>query len=223
MNAEELITEVIDIVLDGENGVYSDRTYILSFLNQAQRDIAAKLYLPDLNDGFGLVDTVVDEYRVSLPSTYHRGLYLAQLDGVPLDIYEDIKSMSLSTEGITTEVGDVSGVAINNSFLVYQNVPEIITSLELFFYRKPVDMRDLTTSFPDGAVNNDDYDEALINLCCRKIYSRIEDGMEGQKLNTINHNDLFRQAMGSLDIYARRVGGSFPKRPALNIPWPGVS
>jgi len=218
MNAEELIEEVIDVVDDDD---YMDSEVILKYLNQAQRNIADNLYLPDLEDGFDTIDTLVDGHTVPLPETYHKGLYLARAADVDFDIYHDIKSMVMNRGSFNIEHGDLECVCARRTDIIYQNVPEVITVVNLFFYRLPVAMTESTSSFPDGVSGNDDFDWALIHKAAALIFNRIEDGFEGAKINTDKHTGLFGEKIGLLDMYAEGIMKTFPTRPAANLQWLG--
>lgn len=220
MNAEEILNEIVDIVAAPS---YRDRDKVLKFANEANLAIANRIFLPDLADGFDSVDTVVDDNAVDLPPDYHRGLYLAMSEGKSLDIFEDIKSMSMCMGGISKDAGDLVGVTTTRTSLFYYQVPDAVKSIDLYYYRKPILMTDSSRSFPDGVDDNDDFDLAIIHLASRKITNRIEDGEDGVMINTQNHDALFKQAMEQLEIYARQQGQSFPIRPANFYQWLGTS
>lgn len=221
MNAEELIDEVIGIVDDPD---HRDREAVLARLNEAQKAVAARLMLPDLNDGTDTVDTVTDDYKVALPATYHQNLYLAFLGNVQIDdIYNDMQSMALVRGGMTTDAGDIEAVCVHGANLLYQKVPTTVTTITLHYYRNPVPMTDKATSSPDGAAGNDDYEWALVRHAAAKIFNKIEDGLEeGGKPNTKAQMAFYEDLLAKLDIFAESVGKSFPKRPSSGIGWLGV-
>jgi hypothetical protein len=41
----------------------------------------------------------------------------------------------------------------------------------------------------------------LVHYACREIFSEIEDGMEGEKVNTDYHHTVFVAALSELDSY----------------------
>ena len=97
MNGTEIVTEIIEIV---DDPYYSDRQTILKYANQSLLDLAGKLLLPDLQDGYDTVTTGIDSFIVNCPSTFLKNLYLAQVDGVPIDVHEDLGSMVLALGGL---------------------------------------------------------------------------------------------------------------------------
>jgi len=219
MNAEELIEEVIDVVDDDD---YADSEVILKYLNQAQQNIADNLYLPDLEDGYDSIDTIVDGYTVPVPPTYHKGLYLARCGDIDLDIHSDIRSMVMIHGSLNVELGDLDCILADKRTVTYQNVPSTVTAIDLFFYRRPLPMTESTTSLPDGVEGNDDFEWALVHKAAALIFNRIEDGMEGPKVNTDKHTSLFGEKMLMLDVYSEGIGKTFPSRPSSNLDWLGV-
>ncbi len=217
MNALELIAEVVDIV-DDEG--YGDTT-VLKYLNQSQRAIADKVLLPDLKNGFDTIEALPSVKFVDLPSDYHRGLYLAFVDGAEIDIHADIKSLSMVNGGLTVESGDIACVAKHGGTLLYQKIPTTPTEIELYYYQKPVDMTDSDASYPDGANGNDDFDWALISFSAHKIFDIMEDGIEGPKVNASSHHSNYVERLKGVDDYATLIGKSVPTRPKSGLSWLG--
>ena len=222
MNVVELVEEVLAIIDDPD---YTDTEKITKRLNEAQRAVADAIMLPDLNNGIGTVDTAVDAYEVAMPADYQQNLYLAyDPDGEDLDVYKDMASMELVRK-VRMDTGDLEAVCVHGSVLIYQPVPTAITTISLRYYRLPTDMvADDETSYPDGARGNDDFEWALVHHAAWKIFNKIEDGLEGQKVNTAAQLEQFGQRMTALDSFAERVGKSFPTRPAsVNLGWLGAN
>jgi len=228
MNADELVAEVIDIV---DNPSYATPADILKRINRSQRRIADLLFLPDLKDGFDTVITEVGEMEVELPEDFHKNLFMANLDnGTALDIFKDVVTMRMSRSGVLDlDTGDVAAVATKKGFLVYQQVPSAATNIQLSYYRLPIDMvisdseaePPVEASNPDGAYGNDDFDWAIIHDTCAKIFNRIENGMEGSKVNTKKQEELLQEKLVLLDAYCDEQGKVFPLRPSTNLGWLG--
>jgi len=219
MNAPDLISEIIDIV---DSEPYDFRDLILKYLNQSIVSVSETLLLPDLADGHEVVTTAINGYSAPLPDDYHKGLFLANVDGKEIDIHKDLKTLSMMMGTVSAgKTGDVAGVAVNGKNLIYQSVPSAAVDIELFYYRRPGVVEDKKTSFPEGLANNDDFDWCLIHKACSKIFNKIEDGIEGAKVNTNKHEAQFNERLANLDVYAYREGISFPVRPACNLRWLG--
>lgn len=219
MNAEELIEEVEDIIQDPSY----DSEAILKHLNRGQLAIANKLLLPGLSDGHASVNTVLSQNHATLPTNYHKALHVAQVDGLPVKVYNNKALMIADYGKLTTQTGAVIGVTVDSGELVYQRVPATATAVELFYYRKPTPMTESGTSFPDGLggqmADNDDFDFALIHYACWRLFERIEQGLEGQKIDTGYHKNEFYERVGELRLFCKE-GRSHPVPPITKGSWP---
>ena len=220
MNAEQLITEVADIVQDSS---YDNET-ILAYLNRGQVAVAGALLLPGLADGYGTVTSVVDGYGVALPADFHRELFHAQVGGRPVKVYRNMGMMLHELEKITAQAGQLVAVCPNARRLMYQQVPVSATNVELFYYRLPAAMTDEDdTSRPDGlsmqaGVAVEHYDFALVHYAAALIYDRIEDGIEGQKVNTLSHRQQYALRLEEMRLHVRE-GRPHAPPPVSGVNW----
>lgn len=220
MNAERMI-EILQGIIDDPD--YEDSEILLEYLNSSQRRLADDLFLPDLEDGMDTVTTLVDAWEEQLPATYHKGLYMAQVNGEEVNVHIDIKSMALVNSGITMDEGDVEDVCARSSgTLLYQGIPAVAVDITLFYYRLPVDMTESTSSFPDGARGNQNFEWAIIEDAAAKIFNEIEDGMEGAKVNTTKYEGKYAERMALLDMYSVGKGPANPTRPDSKLGWLGA-
>lgn len=219
MNAVEIIDEIIGIV---QNPDYEDTELILWYANQAMRFFADNLLLPDLKAGTSREITVADGISIPLPTTYHKNLYLAYAGGVALDIFEDFTTYIRESSGASVITGDIIRVCAKD-VLYYSQTPSLPTDIDLFFYRLPVAMEERMTSFPDGASGNDDFDWGIIHHACAKIFNKIEDGMEAEKINTRKHEEKTAEKLGLLAQYCAVKGVEYPYRPTVSRGWLGSS
>lgn len=218
-NANELIEEAVNIIDDDR---YEDTELVLKYFNQAQRALAHMLLLPDLKNGTDQVTTVLSQYTAAMPIDFHKNIYMAFADGKSLNTHKDLASFKLANGGLSVTAGDLTGVTDFGSSLVYQDVPVIATTIDLSYYRKPVDMAEEDISFPDGLVGDDNFDWALIHMVCAKAFDRIEDGFEGAKVNTASHKEQTQERIMLLKDFCIQDGEIYPYRPDAGIGWMGV-
>jgi len=216
MNAEQILDEIEDIVQDPSFGRGGD---ILPKVNRAQLILANRYLLTGLADGNDTVTTSTSGSSVALPSDYHKGLFMALVDGKEVEIARELKSISTRFNGLSTDTGDVIIVAAAGGRLVYQQVPDVATDIDLYYYRPPVDMTDSASSFPDGISNNEDFDNALIQYACWQLFEKIEHGVEGQKVNTAYHKKNFYEACDAIKLYCYREGENIASPPPVNKAW----
>lgn len=209
MNAQEIVQEIKDIVVEP---AYDNS--ILTYANRAQRFLADNLMLPDLKAGTDDVETATDSNMVALPDDYHKGLYLAFVDGEYVDIHKDMASLVILNGKITEEAGSISDVLVHGSNLMYQSVPATATTVTLHYYRQPVAMTDSSSSYPDGLAGYECFDWAIIHYVVEKIFDKIEDGVEEKKINTMYHRAKLKERMEEIDSFAESNGKLYPMRPS---------
>ena len=220
MNGEQLVAEVMDIVQDGS----VDADAVLALLNQGQIAVASRVLLPGLSDGNSTVTTLTDGYLVDLPVDYHRELFLAQVDGRKVPVYANkmLLMEELGLSGIGLSTGTIYGVTTNGKQLLYQMVPVAAKDIELFYYRLPAAIAETTASYPDGltthGATNDHFDWALIHYAASHLFSKIEDGMEGQKVNTQHHAGMFEGRVAEIESATGR-GRPRPAPPICGVNW----
>jgi hypothetical protein len=149
-----------------------------------------------VNDGPGYVP---------LPSNYHRNLYSCRsiTNFCPITVYQNLRLL-LRNFSYPDQNGRVLGVAIRGSNLHYQRIPSATEILRLYFYEKITEMTKLTDQplcIPEG------YEKPLlINYACKEIYNLIEDGVEGSKVNTNTHTNLYQGAYNELAQFIGEEG-----------------
>ena len=208
--AQELIDDVSRIVQDSSYGPDA----ILGLLNQGMLEIAG---WDNTDPRFGLVgsillpaletqaDVVTDpsQSRVELPADYMKNLYAVSFTGQrhPVNILSGMRVFLERWNESLVHVGPVSDATIAGGELHFHPVPAEATTLTLHYYKKPAM---LTTTDVAGVTNVPScLPEALqkpllVSYAAREILNEIEDGQDGQKVNTVAYNDRFLIALGRL-------------------------
>jgi len=188
----ELIDEVSGIIQDTS---YTDAV-IGAYLNKGYVDVAGKVFLPELVT-IGTVATTVSQYYSSLPAAFHRNLHFcySTTNNRHIKIYRNMALLFREFSKIDA-AGNVVGVAAEGNYLYYQRIPSSAETLQVHYYALPTAMSadgDYPSSLPDHLA-----DDLLINFACRSIYQQIEDGIEGQKVNTMFHDQQYKEALADL-------------------------
>jgi len=200
MKNRELIERVREKIHDAS---YTP-AMILARLNKGVGRIAGMVDLPDLKSS-DTVETTTDPY-VALPSTagnvFHRkekSLFFVSSQGQDIEI-NIMESWIKFLEKWPTldEAADVRDVCVRGSRLYYQPIPATADTLDLHFFRRPVDMTANSDDEPDG-IPEDLQEDLLVSFACWDIYSDIED--EGGKTpETDKYQRRFAQALAELQM-----------------------
>ncbi len=194
-DSESLADHVADILQDTS---YS-HTDIIRMMNNGLRYISGKVLLPDL-ETWADVTTDPNENHIPMPADYQKNLRYChstthnrevRVLGSPLQAFRQFS--------ILDQTGRVIMVMVQGRNLYYQRVPSSAETLRVNYFKYPERLStrwDKPTCLPAHLT----YD-LLVNYAAFKLYERIEDGVEGQKINTQYYKMLFDTAMGDLVEY----------------------
>lgn len=202
----ELAEQVLDIVQDPS----FDEDMVLVQFNKAAAQISAQVLLPFL-EATAIVIADPAKTAVSLPSNFQRNLFKCDDDTG----YNAIKVLNSKAQ-MMSELGRrffiqetlVKTVAVVQPDLLFAPTPVTLTNLHLSYHRKPdtITADDQVLFLPDG------YEEMLVNFACWKLYSKIEQGLEGAKIDTNYHQGLYAERLEALRITYKQ-GVSMPDPP----------
>ena len=207
--AETLVLKVIGLI--AENPGYGTDE-ILPLLNEGLQAIAAEPnFLLSSLDSMATVTTVLDINVADLPTDYGQGIYAASDDSVPLEIYDSWSAMARYYGDLAQE-GSVSSVATKDDQLMYLPIPTEATDLVIFYYRKPIAL--VSGEEPEGFNNQTRVhgENAMAYYAAMKIWSDVEIGQEGRKVNTADMEGRYHEAFDLLKSMTRQ-GISRPRSP----------
>lgn len=202
MNLAELIADVQSIVQDG----YWTETTIKDLLNKALLVVASGVILPGkyqlspaLPDLYttDTVDTIVGGEICDLPEDFNRDLVQvvnSRYESIPIEPSFK-KFLKKNPE---QNSGSVRTVARHGSRLLYRDIPSEAETLTVHYYEAPKKMA-LVADTP-GCVPVQLHRPLLVGYVCAQIFNEIEDGIEGQKVNTVRWNNEFQQGLLDLEI-----------------------
>lgn len=198
MNFLELQDEVQIVLQDNSNDIVSR---IPGWINDSMEMVIDRVDMPGFKSLIS-VDTVVSQAYASLPSDCSgRILYASdgknELEVVSLEwLLEDCPGMN--------EEGNIDFVAVEGSLIYYHKIPSVATTLTILHRR-----------MPDLLVNDNDEPSGIPRHLQRGVlvtgaamlgYDFIEDGLEGDKVNTAAQTILYRKGLYEiLNWVAKRV------------------
>ena len=183
MKLEAIRNEVENLVDDSSY----DADTIDRYINESLAFAAGLVNLPSLKR-IDVVDTVDGQAYVSLTGVNpgFSGVLrrVKKSDGSEPTVYADLERLlddywDMGAEGI------VEAVTLEGSVLWYQKIPSTPETLTILFFENPSSLAkdgDEPTDFP-GHVHR----KLFVHGAAFTIFDQIEDGVEGDKLNTKHH------------------------------------
>jgi len=212
MNAKQLVDKVINNVTE----IDFDEAEVLEKLNEGQVELASRLLLPGLSDGYDTVTTVTTGPEVPMPDDYMKELLSARVvDGSRVKVVANFGLFDSQYGPVDSTTGSVVACVAHGRNLIYQNVPGVAKSIQLWYYRLPTPMQYREDSFPDGVEFFRDYSthfqKALFHYACQELWAEIEQG-EGNKPDTSYHEAKFEQYVRKLNARCNKA------RPHMKVP-----
>lgn len=202
--AAEISTEVLRSAIDADFTL----TDTISYINKGLKEIAGAVLLPKLLETDTTVDTTVGAAYSSMPTTFMRNLHYCYSDtnNRKIRIYDDVRLLYREFSQLDLG-GSVVGVARRGDRLYYQRIPSTAETLRIHFYKYPTTIT-LGTETPD-CLPEFLVRPLLVNYVAKELFSTIELGMTGPKVDTEYHEVKFMQAMSQLREYV----GPEPREP----------
>lgn len=180
VNRLEIRTEIENLIQDD-----SFSTDILNgYINQSIMYAGAQVDIPELK-GIDTVDTALEQTYATLSNL--TGGFSGKLrrvknaDGDSIEIFSDL-ALLLDEYPTMDEEGDVEAVALEGSTLWYQKIPSEAETLTCLYYKDP------TTLSTESSIPSDFpmhlHRQLFVHGAAWIIYDQIEDGFEGEKVNT---------------------------------------
>lgn len=203
MKVSDIITEVQSVIVD--TTAWPDPV-TLGIINRGLTTIASGVLIPGkhqitppLPDLYttGTVNTVPATGVCTLPSDYQRNVVQ-----VLNSLYEEIPIYASFRKFLqdypTQDAGSVRVCAVHGKSLLYREIPAAAEPLTIHYYKKPTVLV-ADTAEPDCLPEHLQL-PLLQSFTCAYIFNQIEDGIEGQKINTAYWKKEYGQALLDLEI-----------------------
>lgn len=180
MTRLEIRTEIENLVQDNS---FSEAT-LNEYINQAILYCAANADIPELKS-IAVVDTILAQAYTTLSGL--TGGFSGKLrrvknaDGDAIIIFPDL-ALLMDEYPTMDEAGDVEAVALEGSTLWYQDIPAEAETLTCLYYRNPATLSldsESPSDFPEHL-----HRYLFVYGTAWLVYDQIEDGVEGEKVNT---------------------------------------
>lgn len=176
---EDLIDEVQIIVVDDSDSVVDA---IPKRINEALFEAVEAADIPEFKK-VGIVTTIIDQAWTTMPSGFNGKLLFVGNDSTSLAIAEGGVQQLMETSPLLDESGPVHTVAVEGTTLYYQGIPDAATVLPILYRVFPTAFSASNDVVPD-CIPPHLQTSVLVHSAAAKIFNTIEDGVEGEKVNT---------------------------------------
>jgi len=198
MNYSELQREVKSVVHDASPNILLS---IPDYINESVQQIAEDIKFPELKQ-ITSVSTSTSTYYVNMSTGFSSRLsYAGNSDGEYKVLDGGIEELIRLYPSLD-EVGDVEYVTLEGSILYYHPVPAVSVNIICIGYHVPptlVNDTDTPSFIPEYL-----HRETIVNNAAALAYSIIEDGIEGEKVNTKVFMGLAAQGLNKIRAYVSR-------------------
>jgi len=195
LTVSDIVTRVQMKVTDSR----IDGPFILSIVNQCNVDIASVIDVKEL----ATTDDVTflsGQNEISLPSNFHKKLIFAKntTTNYNLTVKDDRRLVDRQMEKID-RTGNV--IIICNDFpnIYYQYDPPSDQDGKIYYHKLPTDL-ELADGFP-AYIPSGLVFRLYYNYVLSQVYDIGEDGLEGEKINTLYHDSQYNKALGDLKLF----------------------
>lgn len=195
-SAAKLIERVQDLVKDGSFGP----SFILEKLNDGLAEVTQITRPPDLVAVDVELDFAAGDKFISMPADFFGPrllkLYNKTDDRPCVVVYRfvDLAHLSKKFAGTAVHAGCLKGKTLHVA-----GVPAVATTLEVSYLTEPTIFEDVDD---DGsAITYLPFrlgEQAIISYAAWRIYTHIEDGVDGKKVNTDKHHADFLDALAKI-------------------------
>lgn len=183
----------------------------LGLLSRGAEAVSGTVLLPEL-EAEAVVQTVPGYGRALLPPDYQRNLFMAtDSQGRGLVIWNGRDQLMRYTSSAGVSVCAVCATPPHLLYLPVLSGPEDLT---IHYHRRP----DAIASDSEVSFLPADFARLLVHFACWQGFAMIEQGLEGQKIDTNYHKAEFMGGVESLRLYLRE-GVSMPAPPQARCVW----
>jgi hypothetical protein len=204
MNYSELQRELKAIIMDQSPKIL---LMVPDLINEAVQNIAEEVKFPELKQ-VSSVTTSISTYYVNMPATFSSRLkYAGNSDGEYTVLDGGVEEL-IRLFPTLAETGDIQYVTLEGNILYYQPIPTVAETITCIGYHVPatlVNDTDTPSFIPEWL-----HREAIVNAAAVSAYNSIEDGVEGDKVNTKVFMGLAEVGLNKIRAYISR------RRPVLS-------
>lgn len=191
-DVNKMVEKIIDKIQDGDDSDLVSEDNVIDALNQCNVDIATEIDVKELatvaqvtlTAGLNSVALPLDflPKRDNLTHCYNH----TTNNHVKVYASRRLLDRKIATMG---QAGNIVAVASDFPNVYYQKSPSTNQTVDLYYHAIPDDL-EAGGIFPSYIPSNYVY-TLFLHYVCAQFYDFIEDGIEGEKVNTLYHSDMY--------------------------------
>lgn len=186
-----------------------DEDSILDALDQCNLDIATELDIKELAT-VSEINLPADLNSTDMPVDFCKNLVLAynKTTSDPIKVYDSRRLMHRASPDAPTG-GNVMAICADGTQLYYRQTPPTDQIAELYYHRNPDDLikkGDFPLYIPGNYIQ-----KLYFHYAVGQLYDLKEDGRQGEKVNTLYHNDKYSENLAKFKLF---MGGD-PDKPFM--------
>jgi len=200
-----ILSEMISKIETGiQDPSFTAEDDILPLINEALELAADEFPHAGLASPAVIDVTAGDAGMVFLPDDYHHDLYRVRNTtfNQPVSIRSNLNVLEKLYDGFESS-GPIADVAVEGTELYFKPTPvEETQQLTILYYKKPVDLE--ADDDTPGWLPSRFHQGIIVDYALKELWALIEDGIDGQKVNTAFYESRYEQSRGKLAYYTRR-------------------
>lgn len=202
LTVERLIEKIILKIQDGDESDYVTPDTVMEELDQCNVDIATEVNIKELAT-VSEVTLAAGQNSVSLPSDFlNKQKSLSQgynkSTNEHLKVYASRRLVDRRFRGISI-TGNAMIICDDFPNLYYQCSPSSDQLIDIYHFAVPNDLSE-NGNFPNYIPNNYIY-RLYFHYACAQLFDYLEDGEEGEKVNTLYHEDKYSKNLKAFKAF----------------------
>lgn len=193
------VAKMVDRILNKIDDDSYDNDDVLDSLNRCAIHIASVITIKELAT-VGTVTAGAGDNTVSLPSDFQKNLVHAynKTTGERIEVRKSRRLVDRYSDNPNTS-GNVVVVCNDYPNLYFKNSPSSDQEIDLYYHRKPDEITFEDNIFPPYIPESHVF-KLFYNYALNELYDEIEDGIDGEKVNTKWHESKFEKFLLELDV-----------------------
>ena len=198
------------IIKDIQTGIQDDsftvEGHIMPLINEALDLVAYDFCHAGLASTAVINIAAGDTGPAPLPEDYHHDVYRVENETFkrPVFVRSNIDVLAKLYDELES-TGPIDDVAAEGDQLYFEPYPTTTDQrLKVYYYRKPVEYESIDTDETPEWLPASFHKSLIVDYALKELWALVEDGIDGQKINTSFYNSTYLMGLGRLTRDTRR-------------------